>query len=40
MTGLELAEPMRADGASIPILLITTSPSSTILIGSMRERMT
>ncbi len=31
MTGLELAERMRADGASIPILLVTASPSSTIL---------
>jgi two-component system, LuxR family, response regulator FixJ len=31
MTGLELAERIRADGASIPILLVTASPSSTIL---------
>jgi two-component system, LuxR family, response regulator FixJ len=30
MTGLELAERLRADGAVIPILLITGSPSPTI----------
>jgi two-component system response regulator FixJ len=30
MTGLELAERLRADGAGIPILLITGSPSPTI----------
>ena len=31
MTGLELAERMRADGSGIPILLITGSPSPTIV---------
>jgi two-component system, LuxR family, response regulator FixJ len=31
MTGLELAERLRADGSSIPILLITGSPSPTII---------
>ena len=31
MTGLELAERMRADGAGIPILLITGSPSLAIV---------
>jgi two-component system, LuxR family, response regulator FixJ len=30
MTGLELAEKLRADGADIPILLVTGSPSSEI----------
>ena len=30
ITGLELAERLRADGAGIPILLITGSPSPTI----------
>jgi two-component system, LuxR family, response regulator FixJ len=30
MTGLELAERMRADGSGIPILLITGSPSPAI----------
>ena len=30
MTGLELAERLRADGAGIPILLITGSPSPAI----------
>ena len=30
MTGLELAEMLRNDGADIPILLITDSPSPTI----------
>ena len=30
MTGLELARRLRADGAVIPILLITGSPSPTI----------
>jgi CheY-like chemotaxis protein len=30
MTGLELAERLRADGSSIPILLITASPSPAI----------
>ena len=30
MTGLELAGRLRADGAVIPILLITGSPSPTI----------
>ena len=30
MTGLELAERLRADGAAIPILLITGSPSPAI----------
>ena len=31
MTGLELAEKLRADGAVIPILLITGSPSPAIV---------
>jgi FixJ family two-component response regulator len=31
MTGLELAERMRADGAGIPILLVTALPSPTIV---------
>ena len=31
MTGLELAERLRADGARIPILLITGSPSPAIV---------
>ena len=31
MTGLELAERMRADGAGIPILLITGAPSPAIV---------
>ena len=31
MTGLELAERLRTDGASIPILLITGSPSPSIV---------
>ena len=31
MTGLELAERLRADGSAIPILLITGSPSPTII---------
>jgi two-component system, LuxR family, response regulator FixJ len=31
MTGLELVERLRADGSSIPILLITGSPSPTIV---------
>ena len=31
MTGLELAERLRADGSGIPILLITGSPSPTIV---------
>ena len=31
MTGLELAERMRADGADIPILLVTASPSPVIV---------
>jgi CheY-like chemotaxis protein len=31
MTGLELAERLRADGSGIPIILITGSPSPTIL---------
>ena len=31
MTGLELAERLRADGSDIPILLITGSPSSAIV---------
>jgi CheY-like chemotaxis protein len=31
MTGLELAERLRADGASIPILLMTGSPTPAIL---------
>ena len=31
MTGLELAERMRADGTGIPILLITGSPSPAIV---------
>jgi CheY-like chemotaxis protein len=30
MTGLELAERLRADGSGIPILLITGSPSPAI----------
>ena len=32
MTGLELAERLRADGMEIPIILITGSPSPTILL--------
>lgn len=31
MTGLELAERLRADGAAIPILLVTGSPSPTVV---------
>jgi CheY-like chemotaxis protein len=31
MTGLELAERLRADGANIPILLMTGSPTPAIL---------
>jgi CheY-like chemotaxis protein len=31
MTGLELAERLRADGSSIPILLVTGSPSPVIV---------
>jgi CheY-like chemotaxis protein len=31
MTGMELAEMLRADGAGIPILLITGSPSPDII---------
>ena len=31
MTGLELAERIRADGAGIPILLITGAPSPAIV---------
>jgi FixJ family two-component response regulator len=31
MTGLQLAENLRAEGAAIPILLITGSPSPTIV---------
>ncbi len=31
MTGLELAERLRADGAAIPILLVTGSPSPAIV---------
>ena len=31
MTGLELAERLRADGIAIPILLVTGSPSPTIV---------
>ena len=31
MTGLELAERLRTDGAGIPILLITGSPSPAIV---------
>jgi CheY-like chemotaxis protein len=32
MTGLDLAERLRADGLGVPIILITGSPSSTILL--------
>ena len=36
MTGLELAGRLRADGALIPILLITGSPSPTITARAAR----